>query len=235
VAGYCQKEKNIVSQYGHRYSTYPVLIFYSDSTFTMEREEYESYPSGLKQFTSTGVWSREGHIVTLNPGKEKRISRVKMITKEIEGQDSICIKVNCVREEYENEVMVRTVSFGYDRITLYINKIYLSLVHEPIIRRCSYAPRIRNQVVLDSLNVIKLPRLKIEQLAIRTYGFDEKVMLPLANPNANYYEITIIKPVDTDRRPRGEKMYMTKKYLYDYDGSGRPSTLWDGEGLIKMK
>jgi hypothetical protein len=131
--------------------------------------------------------------------------------------------------------MVRTVPFAVDRMTLYINKAYVSLVHAPIRRICAYAPRIKHQVVLDSLNGIKISKQKIDRLAINTYGLNEKVELSLTNPNANYYEITIVQPVDSDRKPRGEMLWLDGKYLYDYDGRHRPSLLWADANFIKLK
>jgi hypothetical protein len=84
---------------------------------------------------------------------------------------------------------------------------------------------------MDSLNTVKLPKQKIEKLAFNTYGFVGKVALPLKNPNANYYEITIVQPVDLDRRPRGEQLVKEGKRLYGvYNDSFLPE-----DGLKKVK
>ena len=230
VAGFCQPpEKRIIGRYEGFFSE-PTLTLYTDSSFEFYSSDHV-YPFRSEMYQSKGVWSSSGKVITLNPGMEKRNAKVTFNEKEIEGEDSIVVKVNYYIEEYDNEVLVKKESFHVRRIALFYNKKYSNLVHEPIRRICLYAPNVKNQLVMDSLNTVKLPKQKIQKLAFNTYGFVGKVELPLKNPRANYYEITIVQPVDTDRRPRGEQLVKEGKRIYGvYNDSLLPE-----DGLKKVK
>jgi hypothetical protein len=220
VTAYCQKEQNnIIGQYkGIDPLFTPSITLHADSTFEYLLNWDNVAPFSRNTFRCQGNWTLSGNVITLNPGLKKREARVLFIEKEIEGKGSISIKFNYQWEEYDNEVLVKTTPVDVERMTLFINeKTYVNIVHEPMLNICSFARKVKNQVLLDSSHTIKLEKIKIERLAINTYGLNKKEELKLTNPNANYYEITIVIPVDSDRRPRGEQVVRKGKSLYSVD------------------
>src|SRR6185295_8884953 len=219
----CQTAKNkFVGKYSDDISE---LIIKADSTFELSTPDYV-FPYTYKTYQTRGTWIDSGNVLTLNPGKEKRQPGLSLMEKEIKGSDSIQIKINYLTEVYENELLVNKTPADFNLMTLYINntKNYRHLVHTRTIRVCAFAPRVKHQVVVDSSNIVQLPKQKIQWLGIYTYGFEEKVELVPSNPNANYFEITIVQPVDKERTPRSKKVVIKGNHAYYYELNGRIPT-----------
>lgn len=225
---YCQKKyANVPGRYADGRTT---LVLNTDSSFELQMIDPVFHYRYNDIYKSSGVYTMAGNVVMLNPQLEKRHPRVSLIEKEVEGKDSMQIKVNYFVEEYDNEVLVGTRPDSVDMITLYINKIHATLVLAPVSRGCG--PKIKHQVMLDYLNTTKFTKIEVKRLAVFTYEFEKEVELIPTNPNANYYEITIVQPVDKDRRPRNKKVIFKGREAFYYEFKGRvaSSRFWD-EGL----
>ena len=87
-------------------------------------------------------------------------------------------------------------------------------------RRCIWAPRIRNRVDLDSAKTFKIAKTNIEKIGVYTYGFTTFLELETQNPKSDYFEIDIIVPVDKERMPRNKKVIIKGKKAYFYEVMG---------------
>lgn len=223
TAVYCQTSKNkIIGRYSDDITE---LILNPDSSFELKTPDYV-FPYTYKVYQNSGTWTGSGNVLTLNPGNAKRQANLSLTEKVIECNDSIEIKINYLTEVYENEIIVDETPAEFNLLTLYINdpKNYRNLVHAPVNRNCSFSSKVKKQVVTDSLNIIKLPKQRIERLGIYTYGFDKTIELNSVNPNANYFEITIVQPVDKERTPRSKKLIIKGDYAYFYEVNGKIPT-----------
>ena len=200
----------------------------ADSTYVLITPDYV-FPYTYQSFANRGNWTMAGNAVVLNPGKKPRLPEVSLIERVISG-DSIEIKINYQTEVYENEVLKGQEPREFELMTLYINKPknYRHLVHHPVNRVCAFAPRVKNQYVVDHTNTVKLAKQNVEKIGVYTYGFLKTVELFPTNPNANYYEVKIIQPIDKERMPRSKKVIVkgNKAFYYEYRGTLPTSGLW---------
>ena len=223
---YCQKLSKSVFGWFTDYST--SLTLNADSTFELRAED-PVFSYNFNSYKNKGVFTFDGNVVTLNPHLKKRVPEVSLIEKVIDGQDSIQVKFNYLLEEYTNDtVLVKKEPFKFDLLTLYFNKTYRHVVHARHTPICAFAPRVRKQAILDSSGTIKLPKQKIERLAVFSYGFYNNIELHPSIPNANYYEITIIQRIDSERMPRSKKVIIEDKYAYYYERRGEVQTSLTG-------
>lgn len=222
MAVLCQSQKkSITGKYTDETTT---LELKADSSFILTTPDFV-FPSSTATFTTTGKWKDSARLVILNPGKEKRIPEIKLTERSIAGTDSIHIKINSFTQTFHDELLSNTTAYPFEILMLYVNshKNYRNLVHKPIRRVCSFAPRIKHQQIIDSSNSIQLPGQQIKQLGIYIYGMDKPVFLQPQNKASNYFEIRIILPLDADRMPRSKKVMIKRKkaFFYEYRGKLR--------------
>jgi len=55
-------------------------------------------------------------------------------------------------------------------------------------------------------------------------GFEKPVEMPVSNPSANYFEITVVQPVDRERTPRSKKVVVKGKHAFYYERNGKVDT-----------
>jgi hypothetical protein len=205
------------------------LIIYADSSFVLKTPDYV-YPYTFTTYQNRGKWIDSANVVTLNPHKQKRRPTVLLTEKKIEGNDSIQIKINYLTEIYENEILLTKVAADFNVLTFYLNKPnnYKHIVHEKMKSICAFAPKVKTQIVVDTTNTFKLPKQQVERLGIYTYGFTQTIELHPANLDANYFEITIIQPLDKERMPRSKQVIIKKNdaYFYEIEGKIPTSGLW---------
>ena len=193
-----------------------------NGTFTLRTVDYV-YPQTFEDYTNQGNWILKDGEVFLNPGLKRREPVINVIEKQIGGKDSIEIKVNHYVELYENEILIGKKKTDFDILTLYFNKKrnYKHLVKKGYnVRRCIWAPRIRNRVNLDSAKTFKIAKTSIEKIGVYTYGFTTFLELETQNPESDYFEIDIIVPVDKERMPRNKKVIIKGKKAYFYEVMG---------------
>jgi hypothetical protein len=181
------------------------------------------FPYTFSNYKNYGKWTFLEKEIILNPDKSPRTPILSLTEKIIKGADSVEIKINYQTELYENEIFQRKEQADFELMTLYLNKSknYIHLVHSPKIRVCAFAPKVKKQYVLDSTSTVKLPLQKIDKIGIFTYGFDTTKELIPKNENSNYFEITIIQPIDKERTPRNKKVIVKGKNAIFYESNGK--------------
>lgn len=220
---YCQTDTSKIA--GKYSSGMTKLELKADGTFGLSTPDY-IFPYNYKNYETSGNWISSGQEIILNPDKAPRAPILTLTEKKIDNADSIEIKINYQIQEYENEAAVRTEGFKFDLMTLYINKNrnYIHLVHSPKIRYCAFAPKVKRQHILNSSKAVRLPLQKIEKLGVYTYGFDTKKELIPQDKHSNYFEITILQPVDKERTPRSKKVIIRGKNAFFYEKDGKVLT-----------
>jgi len=197
----------------------------ADGTFSLSTPDYV-FPYAFKKYETSGKWVSSGKEVILNPDKAPRTPILTLVEKKIDKADSIEIKIIYQTREHENEVETRTENFEFDLMTLYLNKAknYIHLVHAPKNRNCTFAPKVKRQHILDSSNTVRLPLQKLEKIGVYTYGFKTKKELFPQDQHSNYFEITILQPVDKERTPRSKKVIIKGKHAFFYEIHGKVLT-----------
>lgn len=97
-------------------------------------------------------------------------------------------------------------------------------VFTPKNRHCTFTPEVKRQHILDSSNTVRFLLKKIEKIGVYTYGFDTKKELIPQDPHSNYFEITILQPVDIERTPRSKKVIIKGKHAFFYEIHGKVLT-----------
>lgn len=203
-----------------------------DGTFTLVSID-PVFPNTHTSYQNTGVWTAEDGIVVLNPDKAPR--EISCVLKEAAdgNADSTTIKINYTLIKYENETLKTEEPFDFDQVTIFINdkRTYYTLVKGEIRKVCLFAPKVKNQVIVDSSHTITIPKVGIEKVGIFTYGFTEPRWFEVKNNKSNYLEIEVRHPIDEDRAPRSKKVIVKKSKAYYYEYNGKVSN-W-GQPLIK--
>ena len=212
-----------------------VLDLRADKTFKLRTVDYV-YPQTHQSYSNEGYWEILDDEVILNPHLQKRQAEVSLITKQLGLHDSIEIKVNHFVEVYENQTFIEKKKIDFDLLTLYFNKKknYRHLTRATVKEgSCLWAPRIRNRINLDTTNTFKVPKEAIETLGVYTYGFQDFIELKNDNPDADYFEINVVLPIDKERMPRSKPVIIKGKraYFYEFKGEVRRSLT----PLIKKK
>lgn len=189
----------------------------------------------FKTYENTGTWAGNGKEIILNPDKLPRKTSIELHEKANAQQDSITIQIHYALEEYEKEQLRRNAPFEFQMLTVFINrkKTYFNLVRSPQRRICSFSHKVKNQVIVDSLNQFKIARQDIHRLGVYSYGFDDVRWFDVQNPNTNRFEFNILQPVDVERMPRSKKVILKKGKAYFYERSGKVDTSWVANGLTK--
>ncbi len=223
ITSYCQTET--LKAIGTYADGITKLELRSDSTFVLNTPDYV-FPYTFDNYKTYGKWTFLDKEIILNPNKSPRTPTLSLTEKTISNADSVEIKVNYQTELYENEILNKKEQADFELMTLYLNKSknYIHLVHSHKIRVCAFAPKVKKQYVLDSSSTIKLPLQKVKKIGIYTYGFDTTRELIPKNENSNYFEITIIQPIDKERTPRNKKVIVKGKNAFFYESNGKVLT-----------
>jgi hypothetical protein len=200
------------------------LTINADSTFTLQTPD-PILPYPFVPYRNQGKWIMQNNEIILNPDKTPRLKTIKLIEKQIENQDSITIHINYNVQLFENEQFIETKPFQFDMFSVYVNKSrnYHHLVRHRVVRICGFAPRIKNQIVVDSTNTFKIARTNVKKLGIMTYGFAGYVELNVTDSKSNYYEIQVIQPMDVERMPRSKKVIIAGNTAFFYEANGKVS------------
>ena len=108
-------------------------------------------------------------------------------------------------------------------LTLKLNgkKKAYNLRHGFMFRGCLFTPKVKNQLILDSLNTVKISRRDLESLSVFSYGFDMFIDLKIENEKSNYLEISITQPVDRERMPRDKEVIVKGGKAFYYERNGK--------------
>lgn len=206
----------------------------ADQTFRLLTQD-PVFTYTFKTYENTGTWAGNGKEIILNPDKLPRKTCIELHEEANAPQDSIIIQIHYELEEYEKEQLKGRAPFEFQMLTIFINgkKTFFNLVRAPQRRICSFSHKVKNQVIVDSLNQFKIARQDIHRLGVYTYGFDDVRWFGVQNPDTNRFEFTIIQPVDVERTPRSKKVVFKKGKAYFYERSGKVNTSWMANGLTK--
>lgn len=196
----------------------------SDNTFIISQPDPVFTDSGMR-FESKGIWKDEGKDIVLNPHLEKKVPFVSLSEKYLPDADPVLVKINYSITLYEDERLTYSVSSHLHRFTLYLNKEanYLNLVDSKFEHpNCLFDSKIRNAYPIDSMAIARFATPeKVNKIGIKTCGFENYIELIPKDSASNYFEITIIQPVDSDRRPRSKKVRISMSEAYYYERSER--------------
>ncbi len=204
-----------------------VLQLKNDGTFKLNTVDY-IYPRTFKKFSNEGNWIIKGKEVILNPHLKRRTPKVSINEKIIGLNDSIEIKVNHYVDYYENNKLTNTELADFETLTLYFGKKKknIHLLRKAYIRKCAWAPRIKNQIIVDSSNTFRIAKKNFNKLGVYTYGFIEPIETDLKMEQTDYIEINISVPVDKERMPRSKKVIIKGKKAYFYEREGKVDQFW---------
>ncbi|WP_143473299.1 copper resistance protein NlpE [Flavilitoribacter nigricans] len=189
------------------------------------------------KYVTQGNWVSNGDEVILNPELRERKIETTFESAELKDQDSITLRIDYLLQTYEAEVLQSSESFEFDQLTVYINKKrnYHHLVRHEKRRNCAFAPRIKNQVVVKENNEVRIPAQEVTQIGFMTYGFEDIKWFPVEPEGANYFSLSIVHPVDTERMPRSREVIIKGRRAYFYQHRGKVNTSWLAAPLIKKK
>ena len=198
------------------------LILKEDSTFELSTPD-PVFPYTYEMYSTTGHWIFENQSVILNQNLEPRKVKVEVKEGHSESRDSITVKINSVLEEYENEKLVSSEPFAFEMLTLKLNgkrKGY-NFRSWPSHQTCLFAPKVKNQVLMDSVGTARIPLKDLKSISIYTYGLNQPIGFPIENRETNYLEINLIHPVDKERMPRNKEVIVkgNKAFYYERDGN----------------
>ena len=207
-----------------------------DSTFRVDAID-PVYPYTYKRFSSDGRWAVSGRFIILNPDQAKRRPAVSLVEAVVPG-DSIHIRINYESQVYDHEQILAIDHQVPEMMTVYLNKRrnYRHLVKAPIRRVCGFSPGIKHQYVLDSTQTLSMKKTVVKTIGFRTYGFDREVTFIPTDPQANFFEIRVVQPVDADRVPRSRQILIKGNKLFYYDFKGELLTSgWLANPLVRVK
>lgn len=193
-----------------------------DYTFSLETID-PVFPYTHQYFKNYGKFKIVGDEVILNPDKTPRTKKLELIQSvETENEDSILIEINYFIEKYKNEKLIDKEQIEFELLTIFINKKKYNyhIIQKPKIRKCAFGSKIKNQVVIDSFNQIKIEKDKIERIGIYSYGFDEIIWYKVSSSQMNKFKFIIEQPIDEERMPRSKKVKFKKNKAFFYEWKG---------------
>ena len=193
-----------------------------DGTFKLKTPD-PIFSYTYQSFENTGNWILKQDTIFLNPDKKQRNKTINFLEKQTETNDSITIKINYFVDYFNDDSFLAQNKFDFDVLTICINKKnrYYHLVREYKLKRRTVAHKVKNQIIVDATNVLKIPSEKITKIGVFTYGFDNIEWFNISNSNTNFIEIDIVQPVDENRMPRNRAVLIKKDKAYYYTRKGK--------------
>ncbi|WP_394750200.1 hypothetical protein [Spongiimicrobium salis] len=183
------------------------------------------YPQTHTSYTNQGQWISKGKKeIVLNPHLKKREPQLTLKQRHIGLQDSIEIKINHYVALYKNQQFVANKETPFDVLTLFFNKkrnyVHLTRTNADE-RSCAWAPKIRNNIAIDSSNRFRIPKKDLHTLGVFTYGFRRYEPLKVTDKKADYFEIDIVLSMDVERMPRNKSVIIKGNRAYFYERHGK--------------
>lgn len=229
--------KSFAGKYSDGFDGLPIteLQLIEDGTFKLKTPD-PVFPYTYQPYINSGKWIAEDNKVVLNPDKAPRQKEISLRHNNVEG-DFVTIRIIYKVKIFINEELKALRSFDFDQLTLYVNKKnkYYNLVRREKRTICAFAPRTKNQHIVDSTNTLVIPRTEIKKLGITTYGFDNVTWLDVADKRSNYFEIEIVQPLDQERTPRSKTVILKGKKAFFYERNGAVDISWLATALTKKE
>ena len=140
------------------------LNLFKDGTFKIKTPD-PIFSYTYQFFENTGNWISKRDTIFLNPDKEQRNKTISFLEKQTEANDSIVIKINYFVDYFNNDSFLEQNRFDFDVLTVFINKKnkYYHLVRQPKIEHCAFSRKVKNQIIVDATNTLKIPSEKIKK------------------------------------------------------------------------
>lgn len=224
-----------VGNYKDMYGSLTELSLHEDGTFKLKTSD-EVFPYTFQDFENTGNWISRGDTVFLNPDRKPKDRIIELVEKQTGTTDSITIKINYFVDYYDGDSFLERQKFDFDLLTVCVNKKkkYYHITHQPQIRACLFAPKVKNQIVVDSTNTFKIPAQKVSKIGLFTYGFDVVEWLDISNTATDFIEMTVIQPVEKNRMPENRAVIMKRGKAYFYQRNGKIEKSYYS-ALVKQK
>lgn len=176
-----------------------------------------------RTFESTGCWISRDDTVFLNSDRKPRSKTIRFSERNTGINDSVTIRINYFVEYFDDEQFLSRERFDFDMLTLCFNKksTYYHLVRQPKTRSCLFSPKVKNQIVIDSTNTIRVPAKELKKIGVFTYGFDAVEWFEMADKDTDFIEISIVQPVDKNRRPANRPVIIKGNRAYFYMRNGK--------------
>ncbi len=201
--------------------TLTLLSLDKDGGFTLMSYD-RSRPGNFEKKYSEGNWSSIRDTVILNPEKQKLIPNVRCF-EDIDNQsDSLMFIIDYSVHYYKKENLTDTSKVNFEVLTLYINKKSkpLHLIRLPYYQDFDFSQKHRNKIFINSQNIFKVKKDRVNKIGVFTYGFDEIIWNNLTNSESNIIKINIIHPIDYEFTPRSEKVLIKRGKAYYYKNYG---------------
>lgn len=174
-------------------------------------------------FENEGKWIFRNDSVILNPELTKLKTIINLTEKKSNFSDSILIKVNYFVDYFRSDTLLNRQEKQIELMTVCINKRrnYYNLVRKPFGKSCAFAPKVKNQVIIDSTNTFKTKRKDLIKIGVFTDGFDNMEWVQLSDNNSNNIEINVIQQIDVNRTPRNRELIIEGNKIYYYKRNGK--------------
>lgn len=176
-----------------------------------------------RSFENEGIWISRNDSVILNPELTKLKTKVALIEKNTDQTDSILIRVKYFVDYFQSDSLLKREEKEFELMTVCVNKKrkYFNLVRHPHRKMCAFAPKVKNQVIIDSTNTFKIKRKDLDKIGVFTYGFDNMEWIKVFEKNSNNLEIEIVQQVDINRTPRNRELIIDGNKIYFYKRNGK--------------
>ncbi len=229
--------KNICGSYKDGFGDMVItgLILKKDSTFELSTPD-PIFPYTHQNYTNTGRWTYKSQSIILNPSLKPRQVKVEVNESHFDSSDSITVKINYILEEYENEKLVSSEPFEFEMLTLTLNgkRRGYNLRNWASHPSCLLAPKVKNQVLLDSLGTARIAGKDLKSISVYSYGFDQPLVFTIENRETNCLEIEITQPIDKERMPRRKEVIVKGNNAFYYEREGKVITTGMLSPLIKQ-
>ncbi len=182
------------------------------------------FPYTFQYYVNNGKFKIVEDLLILNPDLPKREKKVNF--KQYEDSnltDSLSIEINYFLEKFQNEEFIEKERFNFNRLTIYINKKRhkYNIIRYYQCSRCAFASKIKNQIIINSSNQVKIEKRDIERIGIYTYGFKEILWFDITSSTLNTFQFLIEQPVDINRVPRSKVLKFKKNQIFFYKRNGK--------------
>lgn len=217
--------KKIVGKYSDEFGGFSTteLELKDDYSFYLKLVD-PIFPYTFENYENHGEFKIIGNQIILNPDLRKRKNNVIFNQKkEINLSNSVIIEINYFVKKFKNEEFTEKEKFDFDLLTIFINnkKRKYNIVQNRKIRKCSFAPRVKKQVVIDSSKQIKIKEKNIERIGVYTYGFEEIIWFEVNSSQSNKFQFLIEQPIDLERMPRSKIIEFKNDKAFFYERNGK--------------
>ncbi len=212
----CAQEVKVFSDH------FTTLKFYPNGKFQLETTDI-LFPGKGETHTNEGIWTDTPEGIRLNPHMPERTQYVEFNPIDSAVSDTLELLIDYSRTVYRDNQEIRKDKDDFEIITFFINGKSYNLVRSPVIQHCAFAPGIKNQLIVDESNSVRIPVKRIKKMKVMTTGFDKPRSIELTANQFSRAVISIDIHVDDEQTPRNRLVLVKGKNAYFYQMGGKPS------------